>query len=112
MSGIVKMVVMLGLSTALSSAAAAGQAEARAARAVFEANTCDSCHAVAKRSTGPALREIAARYRGKRAEQAVADRIRAGSQGHWGSAVHPSYEAMDARDAELLARWILGGAPR
>lgn len=96
------------------SASAHGQmkaADIEAAKAVFSANSCGGCHEVSTRIVGPSAWEIAARYKGKKAEAAVAKRIREGSQDRWGGIAHPAFEALDNKDATLLAKWMLAGAP-
>ena len=86
-------------------------ADVTAAQSVFSANACASCHDASTRLVGPALKEIAARYKGKKVSAAVAKRIIEGSEGRWGEMAHPSNAALDPADAALLARWILAGAP-
>ncbi len=113
-------VMLLGLavsSVALSSgwavAADASRSTAglQAGRAAFDANACANCHHVSQRGVGPSLKAIAKRYQGEKAE-ALAGRIRMGSEGRWGATPHPAYEGMDAAEALLMATWIVSGAPR
>ena len=86
-------------------------ADLTAAQAAFSANGCNNCHDASTRLVGPALKEIAARYKGKKVSAEVAKRITEGSEGRWGDMAHPSNAALDPADAALLARWILAGAP-
>ena len=86
-------------------------ADLTAAQSVFAANACANCHDASTRLVGPALKEIAARYKGKKVSAEVAKRIIEGSEGRWGEMAHPSNAALDPADAALLARWILAGAP-
>ena len=94
-------------------------ADVTAAQSAFSANGCASCHDASSRIVGPALKEIAARYKdknrgknkSKKVSAEVAKRIIEGSEGRWGDMTHPSYAALDPADAALLARWILAGAP-
>jgi cytochrome c len=86
-------------------------AELTAAQSAFSANGCTSCHDASSRIVGPALKEIAARYKGKKVSTEVAKRIIEGSEGRWGNMPHPSNAALAQADAALLARWILAGAP-
>lgn len=81
------------------------------AQSTFSANGCANCHDVSSRILGPSLKEIAARYKGKKASSEVAKRIIEGSEGRWGDMAHPSNAALDPADAALLTRWILAGAP-
>ena len=86
-------------------------ADVKAAQSAFSANSCANCHDASSRGVGPALKEIAARYKGKKAGAEVAKRIIEGSEGRWGAMVHPPYAALDPADAALLARWMLAGSP-
>lgn len=81
------------------------------ARATFDSYGCASCHQPAEKLVGPALKDIAKRYKGKKAVAEVATRIREGSEGRWGDMPHPANAALEPADAELLAGWILSGAP-
>lgn len=87
-------------------------ADIAAAQAAFSANGCNNCHDASSRVVGPALKEIADRYKGKKVAAEVAKRIIEGSEGRWGGDMaHPSNAALEPADAKLLARWILAGAP-
>ena len=86
-------------------------ADVTAAQSAFSTNGCANCHDASTRLVGPALKEIAARYKGKKVSAEVAKRIIGGSEGRWGAMAHPSNAALDPADAALIARWILAGAP-
>ncbi len=81
------------------------------ARAMFDNNGCASCHQPRGKLVGPSLKDIAQRYKGKKAVAEVATRIREGSEGRWGDMPHPAMAALEPADAELLSGWILAGAP-
>ncbi|MDA3913447.1 c-type cytochrome [Oleiagrimonas sp.] len=67
---------------------------------------CMSCHAVDKRSVGPAFAWVAWRYRDQtQAEASLAAFIEHGGQGHW-SGVMPDLN-VPANDARAMAKWIL-----
>lgn len=104
----------MGLMVLMSMALAHAQmkpADITAAQSAFSTNGCANCHDASTRLVGPALKEIAARYKGKKVSAEVAKRIIEGSEGRWGDMAHPSNAALDPADAALLARWILAGAP-
>jgi cytochrome c len=86
-------------------------ADVTAAKSAFSDNGCANCHDASLRGVGPALKEIAVRYKGKKVSAEVAKRIIEGSEGRWGQMAHPPYAGLDPTDAALLARWILAGAP-
>jgi cytochrome c len=85
-------------------------ADVTAAQSAFSGNGCANCHDASMRLVGPSLKEIAARYKGKKVSSEVAKRIIQGSEGRWGDMAHPSNAALDPADAALIARWILAGA--
>ncbi len=112
------MKIILKMATALMVLSLASAAHAQmkaadiaAAQAAFSANGCNNCHDASSRIVGPALKEIADRYKGKKVTAEVAKRIIEGSEGRWGDMAHPSNAALAPADAKLLARWILTGAP-
>jgi len=112
MKKIINLLVWFALFIAAPAVQAAMNAvDINAARAAFDANTCGSCHEVKRHGIGPSLKEIAKKYKGKTGAAEIAQRIRAGSEGRWGGAPHPAYEALDEKEALLLATWILNGAP-
>jgi cytochrome c len=86
-------------------------ADVAAAKSAFSGNGCANCHDASLQGVGPALKEIAARYKGKKVSAEVAKRIAEGSEGRWGQMAHPPYAGLDSSEAALLARWILAGAP-
>ncbi len=81
------------------------------AREIFDNYGCASCHQPTEKLVGPALKDIAKRYKGKKVVGEVANRIREGSEGRWGDMPHPANAVLEPADAELLAGWILSGAP-
>ena len=85
--------------------------EIAAAQSAFTNSGCSGCHNATETLVGPALQEIAKRYKGKKLDAEVAARIREGSTGRWGEGMHPANESIEPADAQLLAKWILNGAP-
>ncbi len=83
-----------------------------AGRQLFLGNGCANCHEIADKGAGPALKEIAKRYQGKKVVDEIADRIREGSIGRWGDGeAHPPQGLLEPAEARLVASWILNGAP-
>jgi cytochrome c len=83
-----------------------------AARAMFAGLGCANCHEVSGKSTGPSLKAMAQRYKGKKVANELADRIRDGSMGRWGKVeLHPPQGMLEPAEARLLANWVLNGAP-
>ncbi len=111
------MKIWMSTAVGLAIAATASMAHAKmeageiaAAQALFAGSGCTACHSPADTLVGPALKDIAKRYKGKKAEADVANRIREGSSGRWGDGMHPANGAIEPADAKLLAKWILNGA--
>ena len=103
----------IGLLIAATAACAHADMKAddiKAARGLFTAYGCANCHEMSDKATGPALKEIAKRYKGKNVTAELATRIREGSSGRWGDLPHPPV-AVTPAEATLMARWVLAGAP-
>lgn len=92
---------------ALFSVYSASATQVNPGQQLFESNACSSCHDATTRTVGPALSEIAGRYKGKKVVAELAGRIRTGSQGRWGDIPHPANEALTPQEASTLAQWIL-----
>jgi cytochrome c len=72
---------------------------------------CLSCHGIDIKMVGPALREVAGRYKGNaKAEGILAEKILKGGSGNWGPIPMPAQPLVSSDDAKTLARWILAGA--
>jgi cytochrome c len=105
------------LALTLGSAAAIASAEMKpadvtTARALFANNGCVNCHEISGKSSGPAMRDIAKSYQGKKINAELAIRIREGSTGRWGNnESHPPQGILEPSEAKLLADWVLSGAP-
>lgn len=66
-----------------------------------------ACHQVEKKALGPSFKEVAAKYKGdKAAEAMLAESIVKGVKGKWGKIPMPPQKVAPA-DAESLAKWIL-----
>lgn len=68
---------------------------------------CMACHAVDRKLVGPSFSDIAARYHGQDAAQALATKIRAGGQGAWGPIPMPAQSQVPEADIQVMVRWIL-----
>ncbi|MGY0196018.1 c-type cytochrome [Leptothrix sp. BB-4] len=84
------------------------------AKALATENACLACHAVTMRVVGPAFSEVVGRYgkdQGDALVTQLADRIRSGGSGKWGTLEMPAQSRLTPADARLLAEWILSGSP-
>ncbi|WP_428851911.1 c-type cytochrome [Imbroritus primus] len=75
---------------------------------VLNNNNCMACHGVDKPGVGPAFREVGKRYHGQAdAAAKLADKIRSGGQGTWGSIPMPPQAQLSAAEATNIAKWII-----
>jgi cytochrome c551/c552 len=95
---------------ALSVAGGAGKAAA-SPLALARQNACMACHGVGNKIVGPALRDIAAKYKGDAAAaQRLAGKVKAGSAGAWGPVPMPAQAHLKDEDIAAIVGWILDGA--
>jgi S-disulfanyl-L-cysteine oxidoreductase SoxD len=80
-------------------------------KALLAANGCTACHGMTNKIVGPGFNDIAAKYKGKSdAETYLADKIKAGGTGVWGSVPMPPQAQLKDEEAKALAQWIAAGA--
>lgn len=69
---------------------------------------CLACHQAGQKVVGPAYRDVAARYRGQPdAAAKLAEKIRKGSTGVWGSVPMPPKADVQEGDLNKIVEWIL-----
>ncbi len=69
---------------------------------------CLTCHGVDRRIVGPAFKEVAARYKGQDGAAArLAEKVRRGGSGAWGSLPMPPNPDLPEADAAALIQWVL-----
>ena len=72
---------------------------------------CMVCHQVEKKLVGPSFQEVANRYKGDaRAEFMLAEKVKMGGSGVWGTIPMPA-NALKDDELKALVRWVLSGAP-
>ena len=72
---------------------------------------CLSCHGVERALVGPALKDVASRYRGDDgAEARLIQKLNRGGGGVWGPMPMPPNPDLSPDDARTLIRWVLSGA--
>jgi len=85
--------------------AAAPPADPRAKLAQYG---CIACHAIDQKVVGPALRDIAAKYRGKEgAAQQLEAKVENGGVGVWGTIPMPPNSAVPDAEVHSIVNWIL-----
>ena len=81
------------------------------AQAVMKSNKCTKCHSADKDKTGPSLKKIAAKYKGKAdAEQSVIKGMTSGEKVKLDDGSQEEHKVVKTKDdAQLknLAQWIL-----
>jgi len=71
-------------------------------------HACFACHTVDKKMVGPSYKEVAEKYRKDKAAQAkLAEKVKKGSQGVWGTVPMPPNAAVPDADVNALVKWIL-----
>lgn len=88
-------------------------ASAQASEALAAKYACVACHQASTKVVGPSWKDIAAKYADGGATAAqLAESIKRGGSGKWGSIPMPAQPAVPDADAQALAGWILGQGKR
>ena len=101
----IRYVVALTAALSVSTAAlAAGSGEA-----LYKQNSCMSCHAIDKKTVGPSLKDIAAKYAGDKTAQAKLEKkTRNGGSGAFGTMPMPATpKTVSDADIKAIVAWIL-----
>ncbi len=95
---------------AVSSTATAA-VDGAAAKALMDSNKCGKCHALDKSKTGPALKKVAAKYRGKAdGEENIIKTITTGRKVKMEDGTEEEHKIIKPQDPaglKNLAQWIL-----
>lgn len=84
------------------------QAESAPGPLLAQQQNCMSCHSVGRPLMGPALKDVAAKYRSEPDAAAyLAHKIIDGSTGVWGQVPMPANTQLTPEQAATLAGWIL-----
>ncbi len=83
-------------------------AQASASPQIAKANKCFECHSIDKGIIGPSIRQIAAKYKDQvGAESRLAEKVRKGSVGTWGTTPMQAYPDMPQKDIDAVVQWML-----
>ena len=101
------MKALLVMVLAAGSLMLAGQASAN--QALAQKSGCLACHAVDKKVLGPALKDVAAKYKGdKTAEAKLVAKVKAGGSGVWGPMPMPANSPqVKDEDIKSIVQWVL-----
>lgn len=96
------------LAAALMATSLAAPGLASADQRLAQSKACLSCHQMDKKMVGPAMRDIANKYKGDaKAEDYLTGVIQKGGKGVWGAIPMGPQPMVKADEARALARWIL-----
>lgn len=89
-------------------AQAAGPQTEAAQPNLLSKNACTACHAIDRKVVGPALKDIAAKYRNDTGAAAkLAAKIRAGGSGVWGTMPMPPQPTIKDEELRLIVTQIM-----
>jgi cytochrome c len=93
---------------AILAAAMGASLPVAASDALAKKYACSACHTIDTKLVGPAFKEIAAKYRDdKAAPGKLAEKVKKGGQGVWGSIPMPPNPTVPDADIDALVSWIL-----
>jgi cytochrome c len=85
-------------------------AESITPEGLFKKHNCATSHAPASRAIGPAISEVAAKYKGQAdAIQKMHAKVKVGGAGVWGAIPMPPHAHVSDGDIEVLVKWMLTG---
>ena len=97
------------LLTMIATAAVLFTGQASANQALAQKSGCLACHAIDKKVLGPALKDVAAKYKGdKSAEAKLVAKVKAGGSGVWGPMPMPANSPqVKDEDIKSIVQWVL-----
>ncbi|MFM1870041.1 MAG: hypothetical protein RLY99_785, partial [Pseudomonadota bacterium] len=85
-------------------------AESITPEGLFKKHNCSTCHAPASRAIGPAISEVAAKYKGQAdAMSKLHKKVKVGGAGVWGAIPMPPHAHVPEGDIDVLVKWMLTG---
>lgn len=87
----------------------AGNAYAGDGEALAKKSNCTTCHAMDKKTVGPAFKDIAAKYKDDKGAQATLEKkVRGGGGGVWGKIPMPATARSVGDDnIKSIVQWVL-----
>jgi cytochrome c len=76
---------------------------------IVKKSGCLMCHQVDKKVVGPSYKEVAAKYKGKKVDAMLFDKVRKGGAGNWGVVPMIPHTQQQISDADLktVIAWVL-----
>jgi cytochrome c len=79
-----------------------------AGKALAQKGGCLACHSVDAKVVGPALKDVAAKYKGKDMEAKLVEKVKKGGSGVWGPIPMPANSPqVKDEDIKTIVHWIL-----
>ncbi len=102
-----KVRYLIALTAALSFSATAFAADD--GEALFKKSGCAACHAVAKKGVGPALKDVADKYKDDKGAQAALElKVRNGGKGSFGAMSMPATgKSVSDESIKAMVTWVL-----
>jgi cytochrome c len=73
-----------------------------------KAKNCMACHQVESKVLGPAFKDVAAKYAGKKDMEAkLVKKVMEGGSGVWGAIPMPANAQVNKDEATVLVKWVL-----
>jgi cytochrome c len=96
------------LFAAMALAAVSSPVLAQDAQKLLKEKACLSCHTVDKKLVGPAYKDVAVKYKGRKdAVDYLTKKIREGSTGVWGPVPMPPNATVTEPEAQAMAKYIM-----
>ena len=77
-------------------------------QALATKHACMACHKVDAKLVGPALKDVAAKYKGdKTAEAKLVKKVKEGGTGVWGTIPMPPNAQVPDADIKAIVQWLL-----
>jgi len=81
---------------------------AQADEALLKKHNCVACHQIDKKVVGPAYKDVAKKYKGQKGiAVTLAEKVKKGGQGAWGSVPMPPNPAVPDADIKKMVAYIL-----
>lgn len=102
-----KLRYVIALTAALSVSASAIAAED--GEALFKKSNCAACHAIASKSVGPSMKDVAAKYKDDKDAQAKMEaKVRNGGKGSFGGMpMPPTPLSVSDENIKTIVKWVL-----
>jgi cytochrome c len=107
-----KKIILISLAASMLISAPIFAQSNQAAATLANQSGCLVCHKVDEKLVGPGLRDVAEKYKDQPGSvEKIAQKIKKGGAGSWGRIPMPPHPQLSDESANILAAWVLKGAP-